>query len=669
MLRCTWKNALAQLEREHIFKGSSRSHKTVSLSVVSKFLTDNIQNLEAEIDANFLHRIEKAVRDDFQPDHGAPLILAKTVDSAYKARINGLLRACKAVTGSEFHEVLRELLDISGMTIPEIAKCAGISAGCLHKLKLNLGLESFPKEALPELDRILKAGGRLVSAFAAIVMPQARQAQILPKLAGQVTFASEFRRAKEQSSLTFRELADQVKVPQPRLSAWQAGINTPTMESKGAVEKLDALMNCGGKLLEVWLASKPLLKNLHGDPYRCVFSEWSQHTQQQWLEFQDYHTKNTNQLDRKNPEPWSEATVHSILRFVEMVFGWLVHAKRFNKEDLSLFLLCEWQYVRGWLDFTRTRTGHAYYSHAQKALIRHYSYWMRQYFALVWREGSADPYWKQKLPAKVVIEIELAPGVGVKRKHEFVLENNEERWAAVIGEAYKKAQKFITLEKFVKGDYTRQVKAFLDSKATVQEIGGILSEAVFELPAKIRSIGTAVHCRRIALCCLLVVRAFRRGTLQRLESGHVSINQGPVTLDCPPEIMKNRKPVKGPLPDVPWIHAMLKRYWLEARPLLLRSQQDKGYFFTSRTGKRLSAGAVYNDAMIILGVNPHAVRYVIATDGHRQDFSDDALAELLGHHPKMTRDIYTKADAEDKNAKANRTAVGLFGRSVAKSRT
>ncbi|HEY5909571.1 MAG TPA: hypothetical protein VJA21_03095 [Verrucomicrobiae bacterium] len=64
---------------------------------------------------------------------------------------------------------------------------------------------------------------------------------------------------------------------------------------------------------------------------------------------------------------------------------------------------------------------------------------------------------------------------------------------------------------------------------------------------------------------------------------------------------------------------------------------------------------LYNDIRQLLGVNPHAMRYVLATDGKRSNLSDEDIAEGLSHTPEMTRHIYQKIDTEDPNCRANHT--------------
>jgi transcriptional regulator with XRE-family HTH domain/integrase len=661
MMVCTWTDVLAHIRREHTVKGSSESYTEVSLSVAAKFLKDNGQNRSDPVSIDFIRRLDRAFELNFQAPESSGFVFGKTEDSAYRTRIRALIRAHAAVTGAEFNEVLRDLLQKSNRPEKEIAAEAGISPGYLSQLKFNKCLESVGKKAVPALDKVLSAGGKLISAFSAIAMSERGPTQIIPGIAGQTTFAAALRTARVESLLALPELGRLVDVPYSTLNEWEKGIISPSLERRKSVEQLDKELNCNGRLLEAWLAGKPAKRNLCRQSYRLRSDKWPERLNVQWMAFEDYKTKNTKQLERKNSEAWSPATLRSVRHFVEMVMGWIVSHCGFSVQDVSVLLLCEWSYIKGWLDFTRQRTGNAHYTHAQRAVIAHYRYWLCEYFPFLWEEARADAYWRSRLPQTVSIEIDLAPGVGIKRTQIFALENDKERWAAVVAEAVRKANRFCGSEKFVKGAYTNRAQSFIDSKATLQEIGKTLSGAVNNLPSRIITLRAAVQCRRLAECALLVVRTFRRGTMARMRFEHVTISEGIVNLDCPAEIMKNRQPVKGPLPTVPWLHTIMRRYRNEARPMLIGEHEDSGLFFIGNGGGSVSHHTLYNDAIMVLGVNPHAVRYITATDGHRQGCSDDALAELLGHDPKMTREIYRKIDAEDRNAKANKAASGLIG--------
>ena len=112
-------------------------------------------------------------------------------------------------------------------------------------------------------------------------------------------------------------------------------------------------------------------------------------------------------------------------------------------------------------------------------------------------------------------------------------------------------------------------------------------------------------------------------------------------LDIPPSIVKNRRPIQGPLPDVPWLHRIIAIYTKSARPLLVNNQPDEGILVHHLWRMRLPRfpQVLYNDIRQILGVNPHAMRYVLATDGKRRHLSDEEIAEVLCHTPEMTRHI------------------------------
>jgi len=90
----------------------------------------------------------------------------------------------------------------------------------------------------------------------------------------------------------------------------------------------------------------------------------------------------------------------------------------------------------------------------------------------------------------------------------------------------------------------------------------------------------AIRCRGLAAAALLALRPFPEGTTERLNTERVRIINGKVHVDFPDSIVKNRRPIQRPLPEVPWHHRMLAIYTERARPLLLRGG-DEGYWFTT----------------------------------------------------------------------------------------
>jgi hypothetical protein len=281
----------------------------------------------------------------------------------------------------------------------------------------------------------------------------------------------------------------------------------------------------------------------------------------------------------------------------------------------------------------------------------------------LWKDADQDAYWKDKLPSNAAMEFEIVPGV--KRKQEIALVGNEEKWAAIVAEAVRASERFSRSETFVKGGFSKLAQSFIDSKSALSQVGEVLAAHIELIPEQIVDWHVAIRCRGLATAALLAVRAFRKRTVEHLNTEHVRIINGKVHLDIPSSIVKNRWPIQGPLPEVPWLHRILVIYAEKARLLLLRGE-DEGYWFTTygANGGQASHNVLYNDIRQLLGVNPHAMRYVLATDGKRRKLSDEDIAEVLCHTTEMTRHIYQKIDAEDRNCRANHTIARIMAASV-----
>lgn len=482
---------------------------------------------------------------------------------------------------------------------------------------------------------------------------------ILPRLAGSPVFGLEAKRYRELAGFSRLEVSTKINIGYSRLCAWERGVMLPPRSRQMEVEALDKALSADGKLLQAWLDSGPSVESLAEKCYRLHLDSWPRRLKGQWEALVDYKTQNSRELPRKADCRWSEATISGILGLIQTFMGYLLLAQPFKKEDLSLLLLCDWKLVKGFLSFKQQRSGRTHFTHTDEMFVRHYRSILRAYFPFLWPEAAEDPYWRDKLPEKATVQLEIVPGI--TRRQEFALCGPEEKWAAVVAEAVRSSERFSRSETFIKGSYTKLAQSFIDSKSAVARVGEILSQKVRKTSEEITDVSAAIKCRALAAASLLAVRAFRKGTVERLRMEHIRVVNGKVILDIPPSIVKNRKPIQGPLPDVPWLHDIILAYMEKARPMLV-STPDEGFWFTTLTGngRRASHNVLYNDIRQVLGVNPHAMRYVLATDGKRNLLTDEDVAEVLGHTPQMTRDIYQKTDAEDRNRRANHTISKLI---------
>lgn len=483
--------------------------------------------------------------------------------------------------------------------------------------------------------------------------------QILPEVIREAVFGPELLNHRRSANITRAELSRTIGINYSKLAAWELAKFLPPLNMRKKIEQLDSFFNQDGKLVELWLHSNPPPDILSARIYRLHESKWPQRLRRQWSGLVDYRTNNPLQLPR-DTFTWSPETIAGLLRMLQGFMGFLVSEQHFKVKGLSLLLLCDWGLVKAFIDFKRSRSGRDFYTHSDEMFVRHYRSIVRSYLILLWTEAERDPYWSDKLPAKTELELEVAPGI--KRKQEIQLNGPEEQWAAVVAKAVEKSLVFSRSEKFVKGAYTRLAQSFIDAKATLKEVGSALAERISKLPPKITDAKTALLCRSLAVASLLAVRAFRKGTLERLLVHDIRINEGIVSLYVPAKSVKNRRVIKGPLPKISWVHDIIRRYTFEARPILVGGSKDAGYWFTTykKRGGRASHTVLYNDVRMLLGVNPHAMRYVLATEGLRKRLPDEESAEILAHTPEMTRKTYQRTDAEDHNDRANRGVEKIY---------
>ena len=655
----TWEMVLLQLKKEHKDKGSTQSTTAVSLSVPTNFLREHGYALETEVDPEFVSRLEKALADNPSAEEIKSLQLS-VADSAYRTRISALARGYRALTGSLFTKTLNPLIVKSGLTKAEISKCSHISAGTLHMLMTGQAFGSLPEEAIEALDKTLKADGALVAAYIAVAT-HVRSHNILPSLAGVDTFGSLLAQSRKRAKTTRLEVANMVGVSETVLRSWENGLTRPTLDRLKIVEELDRTLACGGTLVNVWMASSPAKACFQLNPYRIPKNKWPERAREQFDEFIDYKTTNTKELKKteKQKTPWRASSVKKVTQEIERFFGFLVTEKNVPIGQISLLLLCAWPLVKAFLEFVRNRTGRTQFNHTQKGLVGHYVSWLDPYFAFLWREAEIDVYWKDKLPTTVTVQVQVAAGY-VDEK-EYHLEKIQQRWSVLVAQTVTSAKAFLRSQTFINNRLNKLARPFIKSKVALEKAGEILCKEMIHLPRTIESRSTAVQIRRLACAALQLVRAFRRGMVQCLLLRHVRIVDNTVIMDVPGEIVKNGKAIQGPLPAIPWVHEIVRRYLEEARPFIVGTGKDEKFFFAAaRGGCKASHNVLYNDILLTLGVNPQAMRYVLVTDGKRGGASDEFLAKILVNTAEMIRQTYEQTDAEDHNAAANATVEEIF---------
>lgn len=646
---------LKQIEREQLLRESKDSTRQVTQSVVKKFFEINGLSVESELDLQFFEKLEKVLDGGISPDELG--IKLSSGDSAYKTRLKALLRAYKGTTGTLFRKLLSELISKSPMTKKEIARAANISVGSLHVLRMRNTLVGRNVDTIKLLDQALGADGQLILAYQ-LILTDSHIQNLLPSLTRPVSFGSLLKEHRTKLCLTRVDLAKQTGISQTRIRSWEESIGIPPLTARSELQALDKLLGCEGQLVELWMQEGPRTHFLQAEPYRLALSEWPDKAKSQWDAFLDFNTTNSQELPKETPTNWREASVEKVQETMERFFGFLHRFRSFPLAHISLLLLCDWSLFKSFLDFVRQRTGRPGFIHTDEMMVNHYRSWLSRYFRQFWKDAQEDEYWKNRLPSSWTVKREV--GHGYFETETKMLTNVEQKWSVVVGDALAKSLSFLQSTTFTNGHFHRLAIPFIKSKTPLEKAATLLEEEVNKLPPKFERRAIVVRVRRLATSTLSLLRALRTGTLRRLLVEHVPVEGNIVSLDAPGTIVKNAKQIQGPLPNLPWAHRLLIRYIKEARPLLVGSGPDKKFLFTGKSGKALPSTAIYADVRRILGVGPHAMRYVVTTEGRRQGSSTDAMSKVLVNTPQMIAEVYEQTDAEDHNAIANQEVEKIF---------
>lgn len=626
-------------------------------SVGNSFLRDNEIRPEDAVDPEFIDRLEIALKPGAQ--NTQKIKVGNRDDTGHLARIRSLAAAYRVLTGANFTKLLNDAVKKSSLSIQEIADSAGISVGTLHSLRKNTSTHTVPPEKIEQLDRVLNTNKALVEVYKSVFRHE-KIHELLISLAGHASFGSCLRKAREQKELTIVELARISGISHSKLNAWELAKTVPPLDQRKEIQHLDEMLGQSGALLKNWENSGPQKSSLQLKRYSLRKEKWPPDAIRHWEMLVDYKTENSEQIQRKKEEGWKEISIKINQEWYERFFGFCLTEEGIPVEDISFLLPCHFPLVKKWANFVRNRKDEKAFSYATHAFVKSLKSLYSSFFCRLWPDLEKSKYWAGRLSEKITSQEEIVRGSGVMEEREHTPKNPKERWAFAIKEAVEKAELFLMTEPMSENSLHGRGKVFSDSKVELKTVAEKLAKELVVLPEDFTAVRTAIYIRRLTIATLLLMRAPRARTIGEMQLKHVIIAGDEVSLDIPRNLVKNERPIKGPLPDVPFVHRLFRIYLLKARPLLLGNNEDEGHFFMAHGGGKLRYSTLYNDAKSVLGVNPHAMRAILVTDGSRRGCSLDELAAILADSIEMVKKHYLKTDAEDKNAVANSGVEGIY---------
>ena len=201
----------------------------------------------------------------------------------------------------------------------------------------------------------------------------------------------------------------------------------------------------------------------------------------------------------------------------------------------------------------------------------------------------------------------------------------------------KSFHKFLSKDGLTKKNVTLQISSpKIDKKLpvvlTVEEVSKLLDSSKGDKPLDLRN---------EAMFELIYACGFRVSELVNLKINNLHLTSKMIQV-----IGKGAKERLVPVND--YAIKVLRKYLLEARPLLLKDAKDSGFIFLNNNGQVLSRVGFFKllknlakEAGIEKDISPHTLRHSYATHLLEAGVDLRYIQELLGHEDISTTQIYT----------------------------
>ena len=681
------RQVLNLVQREAAARGEDTGSTSTTVSAITSFLEMNGYSLDSVIAPEFVDRVERAIIGGrFMQAPDIKFSPGVEADPAYPNRIDSFVHAYNALAEADFSETLCRWLGMNKhQSYKQISLKCGLRVNCIKALvtdRRRFATQITVAQAL-KLDQVLSSGGELFFSYIATTQHVAYETPptVMDQILGRIPFSQQMRHYRNRLNVTKDELLKAIsdksgiQIAKCSIADWESGLCLPCQGMREAIAALDDICNANGELVGAWLAQNP--REIFA-PYSFPAEQWPASLHDQLARIVRYKTGNPENLPRnkRRADRWSAEAIANFTTFCQGFLGFLRSEKNTANENLSLSLLCDWELVQGFFDFRRERAGRTNYSlHAQtttRTLLNLYTYFM----PATWEETVGEPHWTGRITLEVRLQVAVAKMV--KRTQTIRLKDLSQSWRHHLALAKASAQAFLKQSSFDDDPMIERVSPLLEDEVSVARIAALVAARVANLPLLILCRKSAILLRRLALVALLLARHFLPAILRSLATGQVTVTSGgKIRLDIPGSQFRSRGKggskggVEGDLPDVGWIHEVIRRYLLEGRPLLLGKAaalngRHASYVFIPAQGRRVPGSPLTKkelaaDVEFILGYNPLSHRYVFISDAWNRHMPKEDMAVDLQTTTEMVQRILDRL-AQIKTRRANRTTLAVLNK-------
>jgi hypothetical protein len=633
--KVTWNEVRVQSRRETAWRGESPETIERLVDNLGTFLDRNGQIFGDEARPEFTQAARLAL-ESREFDGGAVKFAAGSFrEDFFVADILAALLTCEALAEANVSAtMIRYLSRLGGITPSEICNKFGLAPNLIKSLLAECPrytTQLTPEKALP-FATFLSPDGVLFSSYAATtqhmvfeVMPTVREA-----LLGRPSFAKMLGNAIRDIGGSVEALAEALKektgqnVKPHNIENWMRDRSLPNKGWRHIVVALDDLLDQDGELLLAWMAGHPA----------AIYSAYSLH----WHRWPG-NLKEMHRLVAPNPEgllenqPQEDGTENDsaeigLTRFLECFFGYLVNEKGFKLHELSHSLMSDRELIEGFYDFLRKRTGRKTYTNFAAGtswmLLRLYENVM----PVLWPTATLDKHWIKRLLTHAIIPSETAGHEG-----QIVnLTTPEARWRYHLGQAMESTREFLRTNNFQTERHSRLAWPLIEAGFGVSDVLNVLCRRGEWLPTIILSDQAATESRRLVASILVTMLNMAPSEVRRLGSKHITVSaQGKIQLNIPPSLLNSRRKhspdiLPSELEADEWVHAEIRRYIEQSRPILVGAGKDGGYFLTPGGGDQISRRVLQTDLRLVFGYTAFGQLDLCLVSAKDQGVSDEEIA-------------------------------------------
>ena len=658
MLAC--RLVMEAIRREAHARGKDASLISEIIEVITSFLHLHGYSLDSSIPVAFGDKVGTALKSA-APNSNLRLP-SGTDPTTCLEKIATFVLAFRALAEADFGSaVIRRLKVNPHLTYQDICVRCG-----LPPLTLKTWVAERPRftttvtaELARKLDEILHADGELLFSFIATTQHAAYGAppSIMDQVLGRNSFGQKLRKYRRNLMLTKAQLLAEVeqrsgvRVSKYTITCWELGSCLPHRGMQVVIAALDEICGAGGDLVKAWRAENP--RELYS-AYSLQPDQWLQSVRAQIKRIISYKTANPENLPRSNSrdDRWKDETIEYFTDFCSCFLGFLRKERQFELDGLSLSLLCDWDLIQEFFDFLRSRTAKINHSLRAKTVTRTLLNLYNNFMPEIWAEAVKEAHWIDRITLQGTRIVRVADMV--ERRETVVLGGLDESWRHHLALTINSANDFLRQNQFDDHPRVGNASALVEAGFGVARIFAELEERAKNLPLLILCRKSAILLRRLALVALLLARNFRPATLRRLRCSQFTLASGRrITFAISDRQLGLRKRDGNldasidELPNIAWLHELVWRYIVEARPLLLNqlapgAGSDTGYLFISSTshcapGDPLSQTELAADVKRILGYGPYSHRLAYLYDAYTKETSVDDMAFSTQTTPAMVR--------------------------------